>query len=438
MSGEEAVTRVRPAAPGAKVTRLELFYDLVFVFAFIHLNTTSAKHLDAFSLLAIFLLLGALWLVWSRFAVLGNNIRADQGVMPIVGFAIMTAIFVSVASLPEFGGPPERRAAGVPLAIPGELIFPACYALIWLLEILALRHAAKGYPWLRKLWWRSAPALALSTVLLVVAAFLPPQVGGNAGIITFIALWAVAIATAYLAAIRTDALAVVSAGHWTERHAQIILIALGESVISLGIGANLLSGTPLTVPLLAATLLGIALICALWWTYFDARSYGAEQVLHHTQGIDRARLARDAYTLLHFPMVFGVVLLSLGIKQVLDHLASLAGNEDPDAVLNPIHLRVLYAGVLLYLLALLAFQARVSRNVDWLAALPILLIGAILPVADRLSPFTALAVLSVITVGTVALETVRYRGARRQLRSQQLAEQQALESEETDWRRRHL
>ncbi|WJK33666.1 low temperature requirement protein A [Solwaraspora sp. WMMA2065] len=430
-------SRVQPAAPGAKVTRLELFFDLVFVFAFIHLNTLAVEDLDALILLGVILLLAALWLAWSRFAVLGNNLRADQGIMPIIGFAIMAAVFVSVATLPGTEDDVAVPSSSAPLSIPGQLVFPACYFIIWALEMVALRHAARNHPSLREMWWRSAPALLLSCGLLVVAALLPRQFTGNARIAAFVALWGLAVAIAYAVVIRTKALAVVSAGHWAERHAQIVLIALGESVISIGIGAELLAGTPLTLPLVAGVVLGIALICALWWWYFDSRSIAAEHVLHRTQGTARLRLARDAYTLLHFPMVLGIILLSLGAKQVLAYLASDTGDQER-AVLDPVHLWVLYGGVVLYLLALLAFQARTVRSVDPLGALPVLVITALLPMAPFMPPLAALALLSLIAVAAAAVDNLRGGSHRRSLRGSQLAQQQALESEETNWRRRHL
>jgi low temperature requirement protein LtrA len=435
VSGEGAATaRVEPAAPGAKVTRLELFFDLVFVFAFIHLNTLAVEALDLTGLLGIFLLLALLWLVWTRFALLGNNLRADQGIMPVAGFAIMTAIFVSVAILP--GVDPAEPPPRAQLVAPADFVFPVCFSLIWILEILVLRHGARALPQLRGIWWRSTPALAISSVLLVLAGVLPQRFAGNAQLTAFILLYAAAIVIAYLTVLRTSAMAFVSAGHWAERHAQIILIALGESVISLGIGADLLAGAPLTLIQIVAIILGIALVCALWWTYFDARSIAAEQVLHRTQGTARIRMARDAYTLLHFPMVFGIILLSLGLKQVLAHLVSVSGGQDPTP-LEPIHLRVLYGGVVLYLLALLAFQARTIRVVHARSVVPVVVLGGLLPVADRLPPLAALALLSTVVVVATIVENQRASGQRQQLRRSRLAEQQALEGEETNWRRRH-
>ncbi|WP_157756759.1 low temperature requirement protein A [Plantactinospora sp. KBS50] len=424
------------AAPGLKVTRLELFYDLVFVFAAIHINAVAAKNLHFVSLVATFLLMAALWLVWSRFALLGNNLRADQGIMPIIGFMIMALVFVSVATLPNFGHQPPRPRPGVPQVIPGEFVFPTCYLLIWILEAVALRGGARLHPDLGRSWWKATPLLAASTVLLFLAAIVPRAVGRDAAAATIIAFWIGAVGIGYLTLLRTEPLTVVSAGHWAERYGQIILIALGESIISLGLGANLSTVTPLTVPVIGGALLGIALICALWWTYFDIRAYAAEQVMHRTHGADRSRLARDAYTLLHLPMVFGIILLSVGLKQTMAHLI-VQTSEQGQTMLEPARLPVLYGGVLIYLLALLGFHLRTIGSVALGCALPIPLIGALLPFAHRLPAFAGLALLTTITILGIAVDAVRARGWRRGMRRRRLAEQRALEAEESRWRREH-
>ncbi|MDG4770566.1 low temperature requirement protein A [Solwaraspora sp. WMMD792] len=436
MEATKPTSPVMPAAPGMKVSRLELFYDLVFVFAFIHVTTASVEDLEPFGLVAIFLLLAVLWLVWSRFALLGNNLRADWGIMPIHGFTIMAIVFISVATLPGLGDEPPQAQPGVPQVIPGEFIFPTCYLLIWLLEAAALRVAARTHPELLGTWWRDTPVLAASTALLFVAAVLPLLGWPGEGVATLLLVWTLGVGVAYLTTVRLEPFAVVSAGHWTERHAQIVLIGFGEALLSLGLGSGAAIGAPGTVPVITATLLGIALICALWWAYFDTRSYAAEQVLHHTHGLPRDRLARDGYTLLHLPMLFGIILLSLGLKQTLAYLAGTASTGE-DAPLEPIHLRALYGGVLLYLVALSAFQLRTVRSVAASLAVPVLLLAALLPVVARIPAFAALLLLTAITVAGVAADSRRAGASRHRLREHRLAEQQALEREESGWRRRH-
>jgi low temperature requirement protein LtrA len=276
--------------------------------------------------------------------------------------------------------------------------------------------------------------LTVSVLLLFLSAFVPQLLEGNVRITVYSIHWMLAIGVAYLAVIQPGALTIVSAGHWADRHAQIILIALGESILSLGIGSNLARGATFTVPLLVAMVLGILLICSLWWTYFDARSFAAARVLHRTEGKARIRLARDAYTLIHFPMIFGIILLSIGIKQILSGSTPSGESTSPD----PTHLRLLYGGVLLYLAALLAFQVRTLRRFDRFSLVPLGILTGSLPFLGRIPPLGALALLTLVTVGGVLIESHRARPSRQLLRGERLTEQQAFESNETDWRRRNL
>src|SRR6516164_1249752 len=93
--------RILPAAPGSRVSRLELFYDLVFVLAFLNVTTLVSANLSAHTLLAGLLVLALLWWCWVSFAALGNAVRTDQGVMPLIGAVTVVALFVLNLSLPE-------------------------------------------------------------------------------------------------------------------------------------------------------------------------------------------------------------------------------------------------------------------------------------------------------------------------------------------------
>ena len=109
--------------------------------------------------------------------------------------------------------------------------------------------------------------------------------------------------------------------HFAERHGLIVIIALGESIVALGVGA---AEKPVSAPLITAVVLGLGVSVALWWAYFDVVAPVAERVLHAAQGADRARLGRDSYTYLHFPMVAGIVFLALGLKKVIEYVADRA------------------------------------------------------------------------------------------------------------------
>ncbi|MBM0238337.1 low temperature requirement protein A [Micromonospora sp. ATA32] len=299
--------QLEPAAPGSKVTRLELFYDLVFVFAFLNVTATTSKHLTPTALLKSLLVLALLWFAWTTFAALGNVVRVDQGVMPLVGFAIMIVIFMLAVTLPD-------AFSDEPKGLPGDLVFATCYFAVRALQVLAFWYAVRGDRQLRRRWWGLAAPVLASAALLLIAALVPQRLfAGTAEFGARTGLWILAIAVEYTvsAVVRTEGLTLVSAGHWAERYAQIILIALGESIISLGTGPNLTAGLPLTWAIILASALGIALIAALWWVYFDVRAIAAEHMLHGTQGSARVALARDAYTYLHLPMIAGIILFSL-------------------------------------------------------------------------------------------------------------------------------
>ena len=151
-----------------------------------------------------------------------------------------------------------------------------------------------------------------------------------------------------------------SAAHFAERHGLIIIIALGESIVSLGVGVAAL---PLTVAIMVTALLGLAVTVALWWTYFDVVALVAERVLARRQGIERARLARDSYTYLHFPMVAGIIFLALGLKKVMVSVAD-SGHHSLSDPLPALALWALYGGVVAYLLGHLAFRMRNVGSVE--------------------------------------------------------------------------
>ena len=132
-----------------------------------------------------------------------------------------------------------------------------------------------------------------------------------------------------------------------ERHGLIIIIALGESIVAVGVGAS--SSTQLQGNEIACALLGVVVAGALWWTYFDVTALVAERRLTSLHGAERARLARDSFSYLHFPMVLGIVLLALGIKKTLEH---------PDEVLKTIPAVAMCGGVGLFMLAHVARRLR--------------------------------------------------------------------------------
>ena len=143
----------------------------------------------------------------------------------------------------------------------------------------------------------------------------------------------------------------VSPAHFAERHGLIVIIALGESIVAIGIGA---AGVPLTSSIVVAALLGSAVLAALWWAYFDVFAVGAQQQLSKATGLARSRLARDYYSYLHLPMIAGIVLFALGLKKTIEQV------DDP---LETIPALALCGGLSLYFLTHVALRIRIVREI---------------------------------------------------------------------------
>src|SRR5262249_24337564 len=145
-----------------------------------------------------------------------------------------------------------------------------------------------------------------------------------------------------------------SVRHWTDRYSQVILIALGESVISLGTARTLSEASPPSWPLVGTSMLGLVVIAMLAFAYFDDRVPAGEQALRNAEDQAQRRLAREWYAFIHLPMIIGILTFSLGLNRIRTAVAApTVSNALPTGVLTA---SLLYGGVLLYLVALYAFQ----------------------------------------------------------------------------------
>jgi low temperature requirement protein LtrA len=369
-----------------RVTPLELFFDLVFVFALTQVAGFLVDHLTWLGMLKASALLTVLWSSWAVYSWLTNAVPAEE-VIParLVIFAATAAMFVASLAVPDAFG-----EYGV--------LFGLAYFVVFLLQVVLFALATGGEPEQRRAILRLAPGFLGAPALLIVAGFLDGLAQG--------ALWAVALAIAYgVAYVRGVAGFRVHAGHFAERHALVVIIALGESIVAVGVGA---SGVGLGTSVLVAAVLGIALAAALWWAYFDLAMLTAERRLSAAQGEERARLARDSYTYLHLPMVAGIIFAALGLKQTLAHVG------DP---LGTIPAVALCGGVALYLLGHNAFRLRDEGSVSVPRLVVTILCCVLILVAVSVPSVITLAVLTVLLCGLAAFETASSREFRRELRT---------------------
>ena len=369
-----------------RVTPLELFFDLVFVFALTQVTGFLADHLTWLGMLQGAALLAVLWWAWGGYAWLTNAVPAEE-VIParLVILTAMAAMLVASLAVPDAFG-----SYGV--------LFGLAYFVVRLLHVVLYGLATGRTPETHQAIVRLAPGFLVAPVLLVPAGFLDGLAQG--------ALWAVALAIDFgVALIRGVSGFRVHAGHFVERHGLVIIIALGESIVAIGVGA---SGLALRAEVVLAAVLGIALAAALWWAYFDLVMLAAERRLSRAKGEERARLAHDSYSYLHLPMVAGIVLGALGIKKTLAHVG------DP---LGTIPAVALCGGVALYLLGHNAFRLRDVGSVSVPRMVVTILCLALIPVAVSVPSLFTLAILAVLLCALAAYETMSSREFRRKLRA---------------------
>jgi len=343
-----------------------------------------ARDPSARGVLHAMLVLVALWWAWTGYAWLTSTMDVDEGGVRLAVLAAMGAMLIVALAVPRaFGG--------------DAVLFGFAYLIVRLLHIVLYAIVGRSDRDLVGAILRFAPTAVAGGSLLVLAGFLD----GDARI----AVWFVALAVDYVGP------AVFGRGrgwriapeHFAERHGLIVLIALGESIIALGVGAGFDLGTGVIV----AAALGIVVVSALWWLYFDVAAIIARVRLMQARGVDQARLARDAYSYLHLPMVAGIVLFALGLKTTLAHVG------DDLATVPAIGL---CGGAALYLLGHVAFLFRATHRIFRRRTIGGGVLLALLPAAFAIPALAALALVSAVCSAVVLYEVVLHREHRVQVR----------------------
>ena len=373
--------------PERRVTPLELFFDLVFVFALTQVTGFLADHLTWIGMLQGATLLVVLWWAWGGYSWLTNAVPAEEVISArLVILTAMAAMLVASLAVPDAFG-----QYGV--------LFSLAYFVVRLLHVVLFVLATGDTPETHQAFLRLTPGFLLAPALLIPAGFVDGFAQGT--------LWAVALAIDLgVSLVRGVSGFRVHAGHFVERYGLIVIIALGESIVAIGVGA---SGLELGAGVVLAAVLGVALAAALWWAYFDLFVLVAERRLYAAKGAERARLARDSYPYLHLPMVAGIILVALGIKKTMAHVG------DP---LGTIPAVALCGGVALYLLGHNAFRLRDVGSVSVRRFVVTILCCALIPVAVSVPSLVTLAILAGLMSALAAFETATSREFRRELRAQ--------------------
>ncbi|MCA1677614.1 MAG: low temperature requirement protein A [Actinobacteria bacterium] len=371
---------------GDRVTPLELFFDLVFVLAITQCTALMAGEPTWEGLAKGLLVLGVLWWSWVGYAWLTSVVDPEEGVVRLTIFAAMAALLVVSLCVPEAF---DHSA----------LLFACAYAVVRAAHLVLFTVASRDDAALRRSVTGLVGSTSVGVGLLFAASFTDGALQG--------ALWGFALLLdmggPYLFGAEGWKLV---PGHFAERHGLILIIALGESIVAIGAGAEL----GVDAGVVVAAVLGIVVAAALWWLYFDVVALVAERRLSRAaEGRERNEIARDSYSYLHFPMVAGIVLLALGLKKTL------GGVDDPLKLVPAV---ALLGGTAVYLLAHVAFRLRNVHTLNKQRLGCAVLLVALLPAAVKLPSLATLAILATVLAALIAYEALRFAEARERVRHQ--------------------
>ncbi len=371
---------------GERVTPLELFFDLVFVLALTQCTTLMVRTPTWVGLLKGMLVLGMLWWSWVGYAWLTSVVDPEEGSVRLAMFAAMAAFLVAALCVPgAFGSE--------------ALLFAFAYAVVRTAHIVLFMLASRDDQALRQSVLGLAGSTAVGAGLLFVAAF----TSGAAQL----GIWGLALVLdaggPYLFGI--DGWKLVP-GHFAERHGAIVIIALGESIVAIGVGAKV----TISAGIVLAAVLGIVVAATLWWAYFDvAAIVAARRLAKASEGRERNEIARDSYSYLHFPMVAGITLIAVGMKHTI---------TDLDGPLRIVAASALLGGAAMYMLAHVAFRLRNMHTLSARRLVCAIVLLALVPAGAVLPALATLGILAAVLVALIAYEATRYADVRDHVRHQ--------------------
>ena len=368
-----------------RVTPLELFFDLVFVLAITQCTALIAKDPTWHGVIRGLLVLGVLWWCWVGYAWLTSVVDPEEGGVRLAMFASMAALLVAAICVPHVFGD-----AG--------LVFAISYGFARYMQVVLLYIAGRDNKDLRH---SVIVGISFSTAIGIVLLVVASQVDGTLQT----ALWGLALALDMAGPLffGVEGWQLVPA-HFAERHGLIVLIAIGESIVAIGAGAN----AHVSAGVVSAAILGVAVAAALWWLYFDVVAIVATRNLVRAPvGRVQNSLARDAYSFLHLPMVAGIVLIALGMKKTLGHV---------DHHLATIPAAAMFGGLALYLLAHVAVRYRNLHSINKQRLAMAVVLLALIPLGTHIDALAALAIMTTLVIALIAYETIRFADARDRIR----------------------
>jgi low temperature requirement protein LtrA len=370
----------RPIVPNqhSRVTYAELLFDLVFVFAVTQVSHTLLAHFTPLGVMQTTLLLLSVWWVWVYTSWITNWLNPELTPVRVLLFLLMLGGLVLSTSIPlAFDSRGLWFAIAYATMQVGRTIF-------WLLSTPRERTAARLNA-IRILVW-----LSISAVIWIA--------GGLATGETRLVLWAIALAIEYVSPAarfwipKYGASSVadwyIEGGHFAERCAGFIIIALGESIVVTGATFADLKWTGEVV---VAFLSAFVAALAMWWIYFHRGAEAGSELISNSS--EPGRLARLAYTYLHLPIVAGIILSAVADDVVLQHPA---GHSDARAIVSAV------GGPMLFLIGAILFKYAVRGWLQLSHGVGVIALGVLGWYGELLSPL----MLSIATTGVMVTVAV--------------------------------
>ena len=349
------------------VSTLELFFDLVFVFAITQLTAVLSNDPSVLSVLQVLLLFGVLWWMFGGYVWLTNAVPPDRPIRKLLLLAAMVGFLVMALAIPTaFSG--------------GGIVFGVGYLAVVLIHgrLFASAQAGSGVAGML----RVAP-LNLVAALIILGA------GWASAPIVYI-FWAVAfgleVVTSFVA---SPAGFRIEPSHFVERHGLLLIIVLGESIVAISVGA---AGLPLDASLLAAGGLALVIATCLWWLYFNEDDARAEEAMIEASPERRMRIALNAFFYAQIPMVLGVVGFAAGVKSAIGHAFE---------ALPSYAALALGLGVGLYLVGDVLLRLSIGWGHAWVRSLAAVAAVATLPIGLLVSSVTQMVALLVILLAAI-------------------------------------
>ena len=363
-------------ARGGGVSTLELFFDLVFVFTITQLTGVLSDLPTWKGLLQVTLMLGIIFWMYGGYLWLTNSVAVDRLLRRLILLGGMAGFLLIALAVPQaFSG------AGATFGLAYLVVVLIHFGMFARSEQITVVKAIVGLI-----------PFNLATALLVV-------IGGALGGTAQYVLWAVAFVAMWVSPrLIDDSGFEIRPAHFVERHGLVVIVAIGESIIAVGIGA---AGLPVDFDLIVAALLGLALSACLWWSYFGADEDLAERRMEAIPMRKRARAAIEGFGYTHILILLGILAIAAALKATTGH---------PFDELEEAKALALGGGLAIFLLGEAWMRHVLGMGAEWGRVLTALLALATVPIGTGVSAAAQLVVLVALLVAMLAIEDRDPRG----------------------------